>query len=224
MKFYKHFIRSFNDLPDHHALLIHSLVGCNFQCFGCHNYEKLVVKKEFQPYYLSKDIISHLRLNGYFFDTLIFNGGEFLLENINEIIDFLHRVRDEFEGIIIINTNGSFPEKIEQLIKLNLVDGIHIDMKLPYHLLDLNEDQEIYEKILGFKPTKTFIERLISSIHIVIKHNSPYSQIRTVKYPILSDQFFQENKYLVENLNQEYGSNIPYYINEFLDVTQDTNY
>ena len=220
MKFYTQFIRSFRDLPGYHSLLIHSLVGCNFSCFSCHNYEELVLKKDLQQFYSPEDIVSHLKQNGYFFDALIFSGGEFLLENSDEIIAFLSEVKSVFKGVIIINTNGSFPEKIKLLIGSNLVDGFHVDLKLPYHLLDIKDDLDIYKRVLGINPTESFIEKLISSIEIVIQHNSPYSKIRTVKYPILSDEFFIENQKFIAKLNQKYNSNVVYTVNEFLDINE----
>ncbi len=219
MKFYKNLIRSFNDLHGHHALLIHTLTGCNFHCYGCHNYEELVLNKDTQPYYYEDDIIEHIQFNGYFFDAIILSGGEFLLESLDQIIPFLFKVKSIFKGIIIINTNGTFPDKIKVLLDRNLVDGIHLDMKLPYHLLHLNnkDDQEVYKSVLGFIPTKLLVDRLITSVHLVIEHNSPYSQIRTVQYPILSMDFFNEIKYFVEALNKNYDTNVPYFVNEFME-------
>jgi len=222
MKFHKNLIRSFKDLPGYHSLLIHSLIGCNFHCFGCHNYEELVLKKEINPYYSPDDIINHLEQNGYFFDAIIFSGGEFLLNHANDLMKFLNKVRSVFKGIIIINTNGSFPEKMKQLLDNKLVDGFHIDMKLPFHLLDIKTDEEIYKSILGIKPTKEIVDQLLTSINLVVKHNSIYSQVRTVNYPILSNEFFIEIKKFVKNLNKAYGSAIPYHINEFMNVNENT--
>ncbi|GBF11202.1 4Fe-4S cluster-binding domain-containing protein [Tepidibacillus sp. HK-1] len=218
MKFYKQVMRTFVDLPSHHSLLIHSLVGCNMHCFGCHNYDEIVAKKH-EEFFTEEDMIQQIQLNGYFFDAIIFSGGEFLLEKIEPIINFLNRIRSIFHGLIIINTNGTFPDKMRTLINQKLVDGFHIDMKLPYHLLDINEDKEIFQAIMGIEPTQHFLEKLLTSIEIVIQQNSPYSQIRTVKYPILSDEFFEEIEYYIKTLNQNYHTQVEYRINEFLDIS-----
>jgi len=218
MKFHKNMIRTFVDLPDRHSILIHSLIGCNMHCYGCHNYDEVVSKKH-DDFFSEEDVIQQIIQNGFLFDAIIFSGGEFLLEKMESIINFLERIRTEFYGLVIINTNGTFPEKIKTLIQLKLIDGFHLDMKLPYHLLDINHDKDIFQAIMGYSPTKRRIEELLTSVEIVIKHNSPYSQIRTVKYPILDNEYFQEINYFVQMLNNKYHSQIVYRLNEFLDIT-----
>lgn len=220
MQFYKKFIRTFNDLPNHHTLLIHSLTGCNFKCLGCHNYDEIVSKKH-DDYYTEQDIIEHLELNGFIFDAVIISGGEFLLEKIENISNFLLKIRKVFDGKIIINTNGSFPNKIEYLLENKLVEGFHIDMKLPYHMLDVENDKDIFIDTIGFSPSQHFIDKLLQSINITVSHNSPYSQIRTVEYPHLSNEFFEFIESYVNDLNKKHNSNMQYHLNEFLDVNNE---
>jgi len=219
MKFYKKLIRTFNDLPNHTTLLIHSLAGCNLHCYGCHNYEEIVAKKQ-HDFFTSENIIEHLKLNGYLFDAVLFSGGEFLIEEINTVSSFLTKIRNIFEGKIVINTNGSFPEKIIILHEQQLVDGFHIDMKLPYHLLNIVDDQEIFKSVIGIKPTQEFIDKLLQSIELVIKYNSPLSQVRTVKYPILDNSFFVEIERFIISLNQKYNSHVPYQLNDFYNINE----
>lgn len=217
MKFYKKLIRVFNDLPDHTTLLIHSLAGCPMKCMGCHNYDEIIANTP-KDYYTSKDIINHIEQNGFLFDAVMFSGGEFLLEGIDKISDLLLEIRSVFDGKIIVNTNGMFPDKVDFLLRNSLVDGIHVDMKLPYHVLDIKEDKEIYQTILGITPTKQLIDNLLNTIELVIKSDTILSQVRTVKYPLLSQEFFDETKRYVEELKQKYNSIVPYFQNEFMDV------
>lgn len=217
MKFYKKLIRVFNDLPDHTTLLIHSLVGCPMKCIGCHNYDEIIANTP-KDYCTSKDIINHIEQNGFLFDAVMFSGGEFLLEGIDKISDLLLEVRSVFDGKIIVNTNGMFPDKVDFLLRNSLVDGIHVDMKLPYHMLDIKEDKEIYRAIMGITPTKQLIDNLLNTIELVIKSDTSLSQVRTVKYPLLSQEFFDETKRYVEELKQKYNSIVPYFQNEFIDL------
>lgn len=205
-------------LPEHHSLFVHSLIGCNLHCFGCHNYEEVVSKKH-EDFFSEEEMIQQIKQNGNFFDAMIFSGGEFLLEKKASIIRFLERVRIEFHGLVMINTNGTFPEKIETLIQLKLVDGFHLDMKLPYHILDIDQDKDTFQAIMDHIPTKSLLENLLTSLDIVIKHNSPYSQIRTVKYPILDHDYFEKIADFVKLLNKKHHSQVEYKLNEFLDVT-----
>ena len=219
MKFYKNLIRTFNDLPNHTTLLVHSLAGCNLHCYGCHNYDEIIAKKH-DDFLTSENIIEHIQLNGYLFDALLFSGGEFLIEDIDSVSSFLKEIGTVFDGKIVINTNGSFPEKIKFLHEQQLVDGFHIDMKLPYQILSTDDDQDIFKSIIGVKPTQEFIDRLLRSIELVIQYNSSLSQVRTVKYPILDEPFFSEIEGYILSLNQKYRSHVPYQLNAFYDIDE----
>ncbi|WP_138417257.1 4Fe-4S cluster-binding domain-containing protein [Aquibacillus sediminis] len=215
MKFYKNFIRTFNDLPGHTTLLIHSLSGCLFHCFGCHNYDEIVAQTP-KEYKTKEGLYTYLEKSGYLVDAVMFSGGEFLIDKIEEIEDLLKNVRARFDGKIIVTTCGVYCDKVKHLFRKDLVDGIHIDMKLPYHVLDVDADQQIFKDIMGITPTEKLVDNLLDSIDTVIKHNSELDQVRTVQYPILSDAFFDEIKSYVNKQKAYYNSNVPYYLNEFL--------
>ncbi|WP_163856977.1 radical SAM protein [Paenibacillus elgii] len=214
LRFYPIMIRTFDDLPGNTSLVIHSLAGCNLHCFGCHNYDELVAP-EHEHYLLAGDILQQIKMNGYLFDALIFSGGEFLMGNLKEITLFLTDLKRGFLGKIIINTNGTFPEKIRHLLERELVDGIHIDMKMPYHAFDRNVDMAAYQAVLGVVPTPALVQNMMSAIQLVIRHNSPFSQVRTVKYPVLSEVYFEQIRSYVDELKERYNSEVTYKLNEF---------
>ena len=214
LKFYPKMIRTFEDLPGCTSLMIHSLAGCNLRCFGCHNYDDLVASRH-EHDLLAEDVVEQIMGNGYLFDAIIFSGGEFLMGNIVEISAFLAEIRKSFTGTIIINTNGTFPEKIRYLLERELADGIHIDMKMPYHTFDKSMDMAAYQTVLGISPTSELIENMLASVQSVVWHNSPYSQVRTVKYPVLSEEYFEQIRTYVDELNKRYKSKVTYKLNEF---------
>ena len=197
-------------------MIIHSLAGCQLKCYGCHNYNELVVKEQTE-YYDHIDILKQIEYNGYLFDAIIFSGGEFLLERITEIESLLLSVRKRFDGIVVINTNGLEYEKIKYILNNKLVDGIHIDFKLPYHLLN-KSDEDIYKIILGNKNVDHINSNCLASVKKVLKNNSMFSQIRTVKYPLLDESYFKEIEIYVKELKEKYNSNVEYKINKFMDV------
>ncbi|MBS4207012.1 4Fe-4S cluster-binding domain-containing protein [Bacillus sp. FJAT-50079] len=217
MKFYHSFIRTFTDVPNHTTLLVHSLSGCPLRCFGCHNYDEIIAHTP-EHYKTEKDFYVFLKRSGFLFDAVMFSGGEFLINPIDEIIKLCMKVRKIFPGKIIIATSGIYNVKIKKLYALGLVDGFHIDMKLPYHILDIVEHKSIFEDVIGITPTNQLIDNLLDSINSVIKHNSPLDQVRTVKYPILAAEFFDAIKEYVENRKQHYSSDVPYFLNDFLYV------
>src|SRR5699024_4350144 len=92
MKLYNNFIRTFNDLPDHTTLLIHSLSGCPLHCFGCHNYDEIVANTPAE-YKTPDDLYHYLDKSGFLFDAVMFSGGEFLIDRVDDIADLLETVR-----------------------------------------------------------------------------------------------------------------------------------
>ncbi|MFD1361088.1 4Fe-4S cluster-binding domain-containing protein [Lentibacillus salinarum] len=215
MKFYNRFIRTFQDVPEHTTLLIHSLSGCLLHCYGCHNYEEIIARTP-REHKTKEDLYLYLKKSGFLFDAVMFSGGEFLIDKLDEITDLLQVVRNVFTGRIVIATCGVYNKKIKHLIDQDLVDGIHVDMKLPYHLLDPVEDQDIFQDVMGIKPNQQLINNLLDSIDTVIAHNSPIDQVRTVKYPILADVFFEEIRKYIETRKNYYNSGVPYFLNQFV--------
>lgn len=214
LAFHPRFIRTFDDLPGHVSVLIHSWNGCNMRCFGCHNYGELIAKKP-ENYLTPAQVVARLADCGDLFDAVMFSGGEFLINDVSDVEALLQRVREVFKGIIVVYTNGTYPRKLRRLLEHGLVDGVHIDMKLPYHSLDLEEDREIFETILGAVPTPRYCRDMLESIEAVIKHNSKVSQVRTVRYPLLSDEYFEQIRDYVNDLNAKYDSEVPYFLNPF---------
>jgi len=214
LAFYPRFIRTFDDLPGHISLLIHAWNGCNMRCYGCHNYDELIAKKP-NGHLTSRQVIDRLDGCNEMFDAVLFSGGEFLMNDVGDIEPFLRQVRRIFKGKIIVFTNGTFPRKLQHILALDLADGIHIDMKLPFHCLDPEGDREVFEAIIGMMPTKRLCQDILESVETVIRHNSRVSQVRTVRYPLLSDEYFDRISEYVNGLKTKYSSQIPYRINPF---------
>jgi len=214
IKFSKNIIRSFKDLPNKTSLVIHS-IGCNLNCYQCFNYEALV----HNPLDICNKsyILDQIKLNGYLVDAIIISGGEFLLNDINEITLFLKKLKEVFDGLIIINTNGTSPNKMQELIDINQVDGFHTDMKLPYHLLDIEKDLELIKAIVGEELTANEINNILQSLELTVQCDKGYSQIRSVKYPFLHPSTFKENQKYIDNLNVKYNKHISYYVNMFVE-------
>ncbi|GGB59759.1 4Fe-4S cluster-binding domain-containing protein [Virgibacillus dakarensis] len=215
MNFYNNFIRTFNDLPNHTTLLLHTLSGCPLHCFGCHNYDEIIANTP-REYKTPKDLYDYLKKSGFLFDAVMFSGGEFLIDKIDDICEVLTNVRQLFDGRIIVTTSGIYHQKVRKLYEENLVDGIHIDMKLPYHALDPKEDAEIFLAVMGIKPSQKVVDNLLASVDLVIQHGSILDQVRTVKYPILDEAFFEEICHFVDKKKALYHSEVPYFLNEFM--------
>lgn len=133
---------------------------------------------------------------------------------------FLSGLRSVFRGNIIVFTNGAYPQKLRRLLHAHLIDGVHMDMKLPFHCLDPEEDREVIEAIIGIAPSKRLCRDIVDSLDVVIRHNSPFSQVRTVRYPQLCEQYFEGIKQYVNLLNHKYNSTVPYFLNPYFQPEQ----
>lgn len=218
IKFYKNTMRSYKDIPNKISLIIHSVsCKCNLKCFGCFNYNELILK-EHKEYYSENDVLNIIENSKDLIDVIIFSGGEFLLHELEDIESICSKIKRTYNKTIVIYTNGTQYDKVKYLLENKLVDGFHVDMKLPYHLMNVKEDEEIFKKILGITINNSTLENILKTINIIIKNNSKYSQIRTVKYPILPNEFFEEIELFIKELNKKYNAKVVYCLNEYIDI------
>ena len=100
--------------------------GCNFRCPWCHN-SGLVLPEEISDKLIgSEEALSFLEKRKGVLDGVCVTGGEPLLQK--ELPDFLKRVKD-LGYRVKLDTNGSFPTRLEEMIRENLVDRVAMDIK-----------------------------------------------------------------------------------------------
>lgn len=110
------------DYPDTVACIVFTQ-GCNFRCPYCHNKELLPLEKGSMP---EAQIWEYLEKRAGILEGICITGGEPLLQTGLE--DFLVRAKD-LGYQIKIDTNGSFPDRLNDLIQKNLVDYVAMDLK-----------------------------------------------------------------------------------------------
>jgi pyruvate-formate lyase-activating enzyme len=215
IRYYKNLILTLSEIREKPTLLIHALTGCSLRCYQCFNYEELICSPN-EYYYVIDDILKYIKRQEDLFDFIVFSGGEYLNAPIDDLKDDLNKIRSVTNKPIIVYTNGTNYEKMVLLSKLNLVDGYHIDMKLPYHLLT-KDDEELVELTLGKKINDlNFFQNILKSIEHVVKSDKGYSQVRSVRYPFMSQSAFEENEIYIQKLNEIYEKEVPFYLNDFL--------
>ena len=116
---------SFNDYPGRVAAVIFTQ-GCNFRCPYCHNPGLLdpTAPAPYQP----EDIFAHLTTRREKLGGVVISGGEPTLQE--DIIPFCRRLR-ELGLAIKIDSNGSRPEVLAQLLAAKVVDYLAMDIKAP---------------------------------------------------------------------------------------------
>ncbi len=220
IKYYNKLILTLSEIEGHPSLLIHGLTGCMFHCFKCFNYKDLI-ETEHEDYYVVDDLIKYILRQKDLFDYLLFSGGEFMLASLEDLINDLSKIKAVTDKKIIIYTTGIQLEKMKVLKEKGLVDGFHIDMKLPYHLLNV-EDLELVELAMGIKlKDLTLINKLIQAIDFVVETDQGLNQIRSVKYPFLDESAFDACKSYITKLNKKYDKDVPYEAHTFIYPEED---
>jgi len=215
IRYYKHVNLTLSEIQGKSVLLIHTLSGCMFHCYQCINYDELILNVH-REYYVINDIIEIIRKQEKLFDFIVFSGGEYLKAPIEDILNDLKEIKSITSKPVIIYTTGYYFEKINYLIQEKLVAGFHIDMKLPYHLLN-EDDEELVSLVVGKKLNSSEINQMIRSIEKVIEFDQGFSQVRSVKYPFLDDSAFVECESFIRLLNQKYNQNVSYEVHPFYD-------
>lgn len=124
--------------------------GCNFRCPYCHNPE-FVIQGSDQTYfgetYTEEEILEYLEKRSAFLDGLVISGGEPTLHS--DLPAFIRKVRNL--GLMVkLDTNGSRPEVLAELLEEGLLDYVAMDIKAPlekYHILGFDGTEVIEESI-----------------------------------------------------------------------------
>jgi len=99
--------------------------GCNFRCPFCHN-APLVLPERLGCDTDEETVLAFLKKRQGVLDGVAITGGEPLLHR--DIGAFLKKVR-ALGFKIKLDTNGSFPDRLEELIRAGLVDRVAMDVK-----------------------------------------------------------------------------------------------
>jgi len=99
------------------------LYGCNFRCGFCHNPELVTEKND--NVFSEKEILDFLEKRKKYLEGICITGGEPLLTLEKA---FLRKIK-KLGYLIKIDTNGSFPERLKEIIEENLVDFVAMDIK-----------------------------------------------------------------------------------------------
>ena len=145
------------------------LFGCNFRCGFCHNPELVLgsIKKKFSK----EEVLGFLEKRKEKLEGVCITGGEPLV-SLDKY--FLREIKN-LGYSIKLDTNGSFPEKLKEIIDEGLVNFIAMDIK------GCKED---YSEIVG---VKIEIEKIEESIKLIVTSGLDY-EFRTTIVPEIHDE------------------------------------
>lgn len=148
---------------------------CNFRCPFCYNYDLILNPENLEDIPL-KDINDYLFTRKEFIDGICMSGGEPTL--YPELPQYFQILKDKGFSIKL-DTNGTNPILLKNLIDLKLVDYIAMDIKSSL-------DFEHYSKAAGIKDTHLFTA-VRDSIELIMSSKIDY-EFRTTIVPLLHNE------------------------------------
>lgn len=173
---------SLSDFPGCVSAIIFTQ-GCNFRCHYCHN-PSLVLPELFTVPIPEESVFTFLNERIGKLDGVVFTGGEPTIQS--DLIVFVKKIK-ELGFKVKLDTNGSNPEVVEELLYQNLVDYFALDIKAPWHK---------YANLTGVNPD---IGRIRKTLTILLKNSVPCDFRITYAKPLLNENDIQEvQSYLPE--------------------------
>ena len=143
------------DYPDKTCCTIFT-VGCNYRCPFCHN-ASIVENKLSEKGVLQDEVMDFLKRRLGILDGVCITGGEPLMQD--QLENFIREIKS-LGFLVKLDTNGSLPKKLIQLIETGLVD---------YVAMDIKNSPNFYGQTIGInnynlEPVKESVDLLLSNI------------------------------------------------------------
>ena len=167
--------------------------GCNFRCPFCHNAS--LVRAQDGADISDSEVLEFLKKRQGILEGVCISGGEPLIHN--ELKDFIREVK-KLGYPVKLDTNGSFPQKLRELIGEGLVDYVAMDIKNSF---------EKYNETTGISAD---IDSIKESIEILINGNIDYEFRTTLVSGFHTTQDMQRIGEMIKGTKK-------YYLQNFVD-------
>ncbi len=195
------------------------LAGCNFRCDWCYSSELVLPEKiKNQPRISEKDFFGFLEQRKGLLDGIVICGGEPTINK--DLPDFIRKIK-KLNYLVKLDTNGSNPKMLKQLIDGKLIDYVAMDVKLP---------KEKYSRVFFDNTDIGDIEKSVE----LLKNSEIDFEFRTTIVPTVhkKEDFLKiaewigcpKIKYYIQNfraektINPEFENIEPYPENYLLDI------
>lgn len=188
--------------------------GCNLKCPYCHNAELIKSNHEKAPEISEYSVLSFLEHRKGLIDGVVITGGEPTLHG--ELAYFAKKVR--LLGFSIkMDTNGTRPDVLANLIESGLVDYVAMDIKtMPENYIPLISSHDYSDEIL-------------ESISILKKGEVPYEFRTTCGRPFMSEEIAKHMTdiiegaplYALQRLSKKGGLDLSYMENRQNEISMD---
>ena len=150
------------DFPGHLACTVFT-GHCNFRCPFCHNMDLITGLNSIDPIPL-QDVIKHLNLR----------------KGVIDLVDFIKKIKER-DLLVKLDSNGTRPDILKELIDSSLVDYIAMDIK---------SSKEGYPKACGLKSMDLSV--IEESVKLLMNSGIEYEFRTTVMKELHSEKEFRE--------------------------------
>ena len=177
---------SLSDFPGKVAAVVFTQ-GCNFRCPYCHNaslipYHYHVPDELLIP---EEHFFEFLEYRSNRLDAVVVSGGEPTIHR--DLPAFLRRIKD-MGFAVKLDTNGSKPEVLKEILENNLVDFIAMDIKAPL---------DNYKKLTGWIIAPKDKDKIKKSIALISESSVEHEFRTTVVEALLTPEDMQEIRKLL---------------------------
>lgn len=180
------------DYPGKTAAIVFTY-GCNFRCPYCHN--ALIVTEKLQDEISENEVFAFLEKRKGILDAVCITGGEPTLQK--DLRAFIVKVR-ELGYAVKLDTNGTNPDLLDELLSEGLVDYVAMDIK------------NSPEKYNATASVGTDMSKIMKSISL-IKDKAPDCEFRTT----ITAELHSEKD--IESICELIGKDCKYYLQQFKD-------
>ena len=190
------------DYPEKVACILFTM-GCNFRCPFCHNAS--LVRAEEKPQITEEEVLAFLKKRQGILEGVCISGGEPLL--YDGLGDFIKKVK-ALGYSVKLDTNGSFPERLKELVREGLVDYVAMDIKNSFDnydkttgiKTDLNNIKESINFLMSGEVEYEFRTTLVKELHTTDDMESIGKMIKGAKRYFLQN-FVDSGDVLCEDMH-----------------------
>ncbi|AJC72847.1 ribonucleoside-triphosphate reductase [Pseudothermotoga hypogea DSM 11164 = NBRC 106472] len=172
MKFARTVLTSLLDYPKSVSVVLFT-VGCNFCCPYCHNPELVLAKVSIAE---EEEIFEEIRKRK-ITNRVVITGGE---PTVHEDLPAFIRKLKKSDHLVKLDTNGSNPRMMEDLLSAGLLD---------YVALDIKSGMEKFHTVTGLseESAKEMFKSVLETLRLLKQYSVPH-EIRTTYVPGLLDE------------------------------------
>ncbi len=182
------------DYPGKIACMVYT-IGCNFRCPYCHNPE--LVDETVETRISEKEVLDFLDERKGTLDGIVITGGEPTMHG-RDLLNFVGKVKEK--GFLVkLDSNGTNPELLQEMIDKKMVDYIAMDIKSP-----LSKYSRTVARAVD-------VDAIKKSVNILMSSRVPYEFRTTVVKALLSPEDILE-------IGQEIKGARKYYLQKFVST------